>query len=212
MKGRLSTGLSLSDRTFIETYYKQFTGKEFKRTSCGDCYKDYFIEMSLKLKSLNFITMEELKWQLKKGAVLTSPGVASVLAGRGELDEKDVLEHLAKFPVKIKFFEKYPANWKSLVEGKEAPEQKGDASTALNATFIAELALKLGNGASKASLENEYKGYLLDGKKVTQKALRAYMEQSEIVLQRLGASIPKTGTDAGNGEETGEETGTGTEE
>lgn len=182
MKARSVTGFSSKEREFIRKYYYLTTGTFAKETSCGNCYFDYFVQLYNLLKKTKTFMQTEQKFLVKRGMVVMSPGIKSVLSRTCPVNENDAIEHLAAFPEKIKQFEVFPNDWKKLVEkykkSNEIVEEKQ-----LNDDFIIQIAEKLKNGDTKTSIEKEFKGSEIDGVKLTVSLMKTYIKEADKLLE-----------------------------
>ena len=128
MRSRFDSGFSSSDRVKIENLYLQICGKRVRRTGCGDCYRDAFIEIRAKLKTLGTMPKNP-NYTLKAGAIVHPQGTSKFYSLNNIPD--DVAEEwLGKFPEEISKFETFPTDWQSRVqarkEGKVAEPTKDE--------------------------------------------------------------------------------------
>lgn len=200
-EGRKSNeSLSLNQRQFIEQYYTLTTGRPFHRTSCGSCYVDFGMEMFIKLKQKTTFEMKNEGFILKRGEVLMSPGVNSVISGLYPPREEDVLEHLSKFPNKIRKFQVYPDDWMQRVENYkksketpieielELPDQEESISSNKELgdidaeCMIGAITNDLLNGVRKGDIELRYKGMIVEGKKISVRSLKELIKEADTRL------------------------------
>lgn len=187
--------LSLSDKQSIERLYYLTFGKYFTRTHCGDCYKDALIMIRLHLKKGGKQMAKSSEFVLKRGVVLATPGVASVLSGR-DVPADLVVAHLAKFPNKISYFEEYPDNWMKLVEDFKNPKvQKTEAKTGKvdtddeanggdelspeAAELVTLISFDLKAGMLKKDIKEKYKEYKVDGDALSVRGLANLIKLAE---------------------------------
>lgn len=117
MRSRFSSGFSSSDRAKIDELYLLVCGKRVRKTGCGDCYRDAFIETRLKLKQLGNMPKKP-NYILKAGVVLHKPGTSKFYTLNNVPDEA-AEEWLGEFPHDISNFETYPTDWESRVKARK---------------------------------------------------------------------------------------------
>lgn len=104
MEGRLAIGaLTLKDKARIEELYLELLGRELKRTTCSDCYRDAVIEIKIKQRK----TMEKPKYALKNGVVLYQHSTGKVFSNFN-ITDKIASEHLREHPDDVRFFAVHP--------------------------------------------------------------------------------------------------------
>jgi hypothetical protein len=173
MKARLS-GLSSSDKTYIENAHPQVLRRPFTKTGCGDCYRDAVIEMYTYLQKNSL--MEKTNYLLKAGVVLQNADDTNVYTN-ANLTDQAAEKYLKNRPKSIGLFAAYPNDWEKRIDSIEEPKELSETEKEL----ITLLAEKLKAGATKATLKEEYKDYEIDGKKVTVRALDAYINKAKDV-------------------------------
>lgn len=109
-----SVPLSLSDKSLISNYYERITGKIFNRTSCGQCYRDAFIEMYIFYKKNGLKVMQ--KYIMKRGPVIHFKGNVYT---RVNITDDLSIEILRDAPARIKFFESFPEDWEEEINNLE---------------------------------------------------------------------------------------------
>lgn len=114
-------GFSMSDRELIEKFYFMVLGKYFKRTNCGDCYKDALIEINIRYKKTNTINKMS-NFKLKNGVVLISNQIPDVMSYKNTSDILSI-KFLKINPDFINFFAIYPENWEELVNTTEKVDE-----------------------------------------------------------------------------------------
>ena len=124
-------------RAATEALYESYFRQQIN-TSCGDCWKDAYILLLTKKTNKDMET--EMKFALKAGALLRdvrNMNDSSRLATRLNLTDDLALYHLGTNPDYLKFFSKYPANWRELakkyiskLDAPEDVEEKKAAPTA----------------------------------------------------------------------------------
>lgn len=115
MKGRFTSGFSFEDRNTIELLYKLVIGRAFVRTSCSDCYRDAYILISNKLKTMNELPKESA-YKLKAGEVLRRFGTNELYTLDMETDAAE--RWLAERPQDITKFQRFPADWQARVNSR----------------------------------------------------------------------------------------------
>lgn len=111
-----------SEKSEIEILYKAVLGKDFRPTSCQNCYHDAVIEIYSYLKN-NGAMAEKCNYRLKAGAIINSP---SFQGGRiftnDNLTDAVAAAFLKEFPKQQFLFQKVPT--KAKVSGKGAKATK----------------------------------------------------------------------------------------
>lgn len=115
--------LSSSDKSAIEHWYREALGRTFVRTSCGDCYRDAAIEIYSYLKR-NGKMKEKSNYALKNGVVLQMGFGSNEMYTNANLTDESAEKYLAKFPGNVKFFSKYPKNWKERAKKRTVAKEK----------------------------------------------------------------------------------------
>jgi hypothetical protein len=128
MKARLS-GLSFSDKTFIEDIHPQVLRRPFTRTGCGDCYKDTVIEMYTYLQKNDL--MEKSNYLLKAGVVLQAACDPHFYTN-SNLTDKVAESYLKNNPNRIGLFASFPADWEKragITAGQKESNKTGKKKT-----------------------------------------------------------------------------------
>lgn len=171
LRGRFESGFSTSDKEVIETLYREALRKEFKRTNCQDCYRDALIEVYNYLKTEKKMKAKCL-YVLLAGVIIQDFANGKVYTNANLTDE--VAEgYLKRFPKQIKMFQSYPEDWETCC---------GSATELLNEGLISEIAERMSEGATKKQLREDYKGYQLGEKKLTNKQVEAYLKAASNVV------------------------------
>lgn len=167
---------SFSDKSAIATLYQEVLDKTFVRTSCGDCYHDAVIEMYLYLKKHGKMK-EKSNYALKNGVLLQMGFGSSEMYTNANLTDEVAERYLAKNPENIKYFSKYPEDW------KERAEQVANPFPKIDDNLLNELvsALKV-EGATVTTVKDVFKGYKLKGKKISTKVLNAHIERAQKII------------------------------
>ena len=114
------TALSASDKSSIATTYKNLTGKDIRQCNCGNRYTDAVLEIYqiLKKKEMN------IEYELKAGVVKTVRSSGEVFTN-ANLTTAAAEKILKACPEDIRFFARYPINWKERV----FPPRKSEKTT-----------------------------------------------------------------------------------
>ena len=115
MKGRFDSGFSFEDRNTIEDIYKRVMGRAFVRTSCSDCYRDAYIIISNKLRTMAELP-KEAPYKLRAGEVLRRFGTNELYTL--EMPTEAAEQWLTERPQDITKFQRYPADWQERVESR----------------------------------------------------------------------------------------------
>lgn len=113
LKGRINSGLSSMEKAEIARLYGEVLGKEFKPTSCRDCYRDACIEIELYLRR-NGRMKEKSRYVLLNGAIIREFGTGKVYSN-ANITDKIAEDWLRKYPQQIKMFAAYPDDWQERV-------------------------------------------------------------------------------------------------
>lgn len=175
LKARFDAGFSSSDKECISELYREVLCKELKRTNCNDCYRDALIEVYNYLKREKKMK-EKCAYSLLAGVIIQDFENGKVYTNANLTDE--VAEnYLKRFPKQIQMFAKNPEDWEERI-GKVVEE--------LNDELLSEMADRLKEGTTKRQIREDYKGYLLCGKKLTNKQIDMYLKAaSDFVEKRI---------------------------
>lgn len=173
LKTRFDAGFSVSDKESIIELYSEVLRKELKRTNCNDCYRDALIEV------YNYLRMEKkmkekCSYSLLSGVIIQDFENGKVYTNANLTDEV-VESYLKRFPKQIQMFAKFPDNWEEKT-GKVIPED-------LNDDLVAEIAERLKEGATKKQLREDYKGFQLEEKKLTNKQVEMYLKAASEAVE-----------------------------
>ena len=116
LRGRVNSGLSSMEKAEVARLYGEVLGKEFKQTSCRDCYRDACIEMELYLRK-NGAMKEKSRYVLLNGVIIREFGTGRVYSN-ANLTDKVAEEWLRKYPTQIRMFAAYPDDWQERVKSK----------------------------------------------------------------------------------------------
>lgn len=177
LKTRFDAGFSISDKESIDELYSAVLRKELKRTNCNDCYRDALIEVYNYLR-IEKKMKEKCAYSLLSGMIIQDFENGKVYTNANLTD--DVAEsYLKRFPKQIQMFARFPENWEDRI-GKVVPED-------LNEKLVVEIAEKLKEGTTKKQLREDYKGFQLEEKKLTNKQVEMYLKAaSEAVENESG--------------------------
>lgn len=148
MESRFEDGFSSLDRMYLDSLYFALFGKEITNKGCSNCYRDAFIEISVKLKQTKAMPKKS-EYVLKPGAIITFFGERQCYTNANMTDEA-ALRFLSQNPLNESLFEKLPADWKERVasSANQEAEVADDEKDNLIATLTAE------NEALKQEIES----------------------------------------------------------
>lgn len=127
MKSHIDSGFSYKEQQYIESIYMSLFNKPMqKRSGCQDCYRDAFMLIINKLK-----TMTEMPkgspYRLKAGVVASSFGSSDFYVL--DMPEEAAEKWLHEFPERINQFQKYPEDWQVRVNARFASKQTQETAT-----------------------------------------------------------------------------------
>lgn len=125
LRGRVNSGLSSMEKAEVARLYGEVLGKEFKPTSCRDCYRDACIEMELYLRK-NGAMKEKSRYVLLNGAIIREFGTG-VVYSNANLTDKVAEDWLRKYPGQIRMFAAYPDDWQERVSKPKRRAVKRDS-------------------------------------------------------------------------------------
>lgn len=111
MESRYKSGFSSTDRAFIDTLYLRLFGKPLRRGACSNCYRDAYIEITVKLRKDKRMP-EQSRYKLKAGAVIRFFGEARVYTNANLTDEA-AERYLSGNPLNSAKFATLPADWQT---------------------------------------------------------------------------------------------------
>ena len=141
MESRYKSGFSSTDRAFIDTLYLRLFGKPLRRGACSNCYRDAYIEITVKLRKDKRMP-EQSRYKLKAGAVIRFFGEARVYTNANLTDEA-AERYLSGNPLNSAKFATLPADWQTraaaygrrkAAAGTEAAKEEATATAAKEAT------------------------------------------------------------------------------
>lgn len=150
MESRYNDGFSSLDRSYLDSLYYDLFGRAITNKGCGDCYRDAYLEICIKLKKTKAMPKKS-DFVLKAGAIITFFGEAKCYSNANLTDEA-ALRFLALNPNNEKLFESLPADWQSrLPKSDEAPEEVKDKDAVIARLTQENEQLRKENEALKAS-------------------------------------------------------------
>lgn len=117
-------GFSASDEKIIETLYYEVLRKEFKRTTCRDCYRDAYIEISTYLNREKKMK-EKCNYKLRAGFIIQDFSTGKVYTN-ANLTDKVAKAYLKEFPKQVRMFEVVPEDEEEQEVTFEKKETKKD--------------------------------------------------------------------------------------
>lgn len=121
MKSHYQCGFSYKEQQYIESIYIRLFNKPMqKRSGCQDCYRDAFILISNKLKTITEMPKES-PYKLKAGVVASSFGSSDFYVL--DMPEAAAEKWLHEFPERINQFQKYPEDWQERVNARFASNE-----------------------------------------------------------------------------------------
>ena len=130
LRGRFDAPFSSYDKNTIEQLYFEVLGKEFKPTSCQQCYHDALIEIYVYLKKIGKMK-EKCNYRMRAGFIINCPTFHNgKVYTNDNLTDEVAAEYLKQFPKNVDMFQQVPiATTKKAtapkVEDKKNVEDKG---------------------------------------------------------------------------------------
>ena len=166
------TSLSYSNKQEIERLYSEVFNKTFVKTSCNDCYRDAVIEMCVYLRK-NRKMKEKSNYGLKNGVLLQMAFGDSKFYTNANLTDEVAETYLKKNPGNIGYFSKLPKDWKERVKKRfEQKKQEYDQE------LLRSITESFKDGVSRESVEETFKDYQFDGKKISKKLLTTHIDKA----------------------------------
>lgn len=126
MKSHYKGGFSCKEQQYIESIYMRLFNKPMpKRSGCQDCYRDAFILISNKLKTMTEMPKESL-YKLKSGVVASSFGSSDFYVL--EMPEDAAEKYLHEFPERINQFQRFPEDWQDRIKVRFATENAPEST------------------------------------------------------------------------------------
>lgn len=113
MESRFNDGFSSKDRAIINHLYFFIFAKEIENKGCSDCYRDAYILIRTRLKTLGKMPTKS-NYTLKAGAIIHPVGTSKFYTNPLPSDEI-AEEFLSKFPEQIGIFAAFPHDWEDRV-------------------------------------------------------------------------------------------------
>ena len=181
--------LSSSDKAEIEKLYALVLDKKFVQTSCRSCYHDAVIEMSVYLKK-NGKMKEKTEYGLKNGVLLQMGFGSSEMYTNANLTDDVAEKYLAKYPENIKYFARKPENWEERVKSRK------EGNVVINDELVSLMVEAMKDGVTSKSIQEEFKGYKIDGKAISKKILTAHVNKAlEMFADMKGGDGENDSTD-----------------
>lgn len=117
MRSRYDSGFSSVDRHYIEKLYASLLSKKVRRSGCGDCYRDAYIEIYSYLKREGKM-IKKSNYVLKSGIIVHPAGTNKFYAN-AKIPDEVAEEYLGKYPQNIIEFAVYPADYLARVEARK---------------------------------------------------------------------------------------------
>ena len=119
MRSRYDGGFSSSDRVFINEVHGFLFGHPVKNLGCPNCYRDAYIEITLKLR--------KMKEMPKKNFVLRSGVLLHAFNGdvftNANLTDEIAMDALNENRGRFDLFAKVPDNWEELCKARKAVKE-----------------------------------------------------------------------------------------
>lgn len=149
LKGRFDAPFSSSDKVRIVRLYWEVLGKEFKPTSCQQCYHDALIEVYLYLKKYNKMKAK-CNYRMRAGFIISCPRFANgKIYTNDNLSDDVAEEYLAQFPKNVDMFQQLPKDFSIKKVQKKVADRKKEEKEATPAEVQEEVAEKQEEKESK---------------------------------------------------------------
>lgn len=112
MESRYNDGFSSLDRSYLDSLYFAFFGREITNKGCSDCYRDAYMEILIKLKKTKEMPKKS-EYVLKPGAIITFFGEPKCYTNANITDEA-ALRFLSQNPRNESLFEALPRDWRNV--------------------------------------------------------------------------------------------------
>lgn len=108
LRGRFDKPFSAADKDMVSMLYTEVTGKEFRHTSCQQCYHDALIEVYLYLKK-NKTMAKKCNYRMRAGFIISCPDFHNgKIYTNDNLTDAIAKEYLTKYPKQEDMFQKVP--------------------------------------------------------------------------------------------------------
>lgn len=164
--------LTLSQKEEISRLYKLVLAKNFIKTSCNDCYKDALIEMYAYLKKHGKMK-EKSNYTLKNGALIQLEFGSSEMYTNANITDEIAEKFLSENPNNRRFFSELPFDWEARVKNRVSGESD---------KLVNEIAGMLDSGSTDEDIKVRYKGFVVDGKRVSQKMISSFIEEAKKMI------------------------------
>lgn len=121
MKSHFQSGFSVIEQTTIEKLYKSILGKQIANLTCGDCYRDAYLEIYNYLRMTGKLPVRN--YRLKSGEYLHEFGSSNYYFN--PIEDEVAERFLKKDPSLIAIFREYPEDWTSRIEEKKGERTSG---------------------------------------------------------------------------------------
>ena len=115
LRDHFDGGFSASERDEINQFSIRYLGHPVENLTCGDCYKDAYVQIYAKLSHLGKLP-EQRNYVLNKGELLR---IVSTGQTYSEPTDEQAEMFLIQFPNCIDMFANYPSDWQERVEKRK---------------------------------------------------------------------------------------------
>lgn len=128
LRVRFDAPFDSSDKECITVLYWEVLGKEFKPTSCQQCYHDALIEIYLYLKRENKMK-EKSNFRMRAGFIICCPAFENgKIYTNDNLTDSVAKKYLTRFPQNVEMFQQLPEGFdvnslKNSADGDNAKKQ-----------------------------------------------------------------------------------------
>ena len=194
----VQTNYSTAETLAIEQAYRAVFGRAIRDCNCPNRHRDAVIELRIFIK--NHATMEKSTYKLKAGVVIQPSGTSEVFTNDNLTDE--IAEHFLKErpgarglfavapepgdAVKGPENEKEAAKVTTANPTEQEPAAEGDKEqdnaapeaekpSGLNPEILSAIKARLAGGDPKSAIIKDYAGMVVDGKSLTEYAVKKYI-------------------------------------
>lgn len=112
LRERMDAPFGYSDKELIESLYPEVLGRAFRKTNCGQCYRDALIEIICYLKK-NGKMAEKLNFVLRSGVIINDQRFdGGKVYSNYNLTDDVAKRFLKQFPEMESLFEVIPSDFK----------------------------------------------------------------------------------------------------
>ena len=134
LRGRFNAPFSSFDKQNIEQLYYEVLGKEFKPTTCQQCYHDALIEIYLYLKRENKMKAK-CNYRMRAGFIINCPTFHNgTVYTNANLTDKVAEEYIAAFPQNADLFQRLQSTDGEVQGAEQSAEGKIKPDTATKKT------------------------------------------------------------------------------